>query len=116
MDTIEQGIKLPIGAEQLPRYARAYKFTSPDRVSAFYFIPDDSFDGEFCTVARSGGRTNGQIALLCPPPDGMEPGERRWFRDDVDLPDVLDGGCSYITVEYDVQRKAITSASCNGEA
>lgn len=116
MDAVEQSLKLPNGAEQLPLYARAYKFASPSRVVASYFIPDGSFDGGFCAEAKSGGRTNGQIALLCPPPDGMKAGERRWFADDVYLPDILDGGCSYIAIEYDVHRKAIISANCNGEA
>ncbi len=116
MDVIEQGLELPNGAEQLRRYARTYKFASPNRVEAHYFMPSDSFIDESCKGAKSGGRTNGQIALLCPPPDGMQAGERRWFAYDVSLPLVEDGGCNFIEVEYDVQRKAIVSAYCNGEA
>ena len=112
MNNIEKEIQLPPGAAKISQYARAYKFDSHDRITAFYFIPQN-VDG-FCQGAKRGGRTNGQIALACPPPDGMKAGERRWFDNDVYLPEVNDGGCNYIDVEYDLKTNAVTYAQCHG--
>jgi len=110
MNKIEKEVRLPPGAEAIDSFARAYKFESPDRVVAFYFFPVDQPDQWFCDGAKKGGRTNGQIALACPPPDGMKAGERRWFGDDVSLPDRSDGGCD---IEYDVGSNTITFATCD---
>lgn len=116
MDAIERDIRLPPGARPLKEFARTYKFASPSRVVAFYFIPSKQHDEWFCQMAKKGGPTNGQIVLGCPSPDGLRAGERRWLGDDVSLPDVCDGGCGYIDVEYDLKSKAVTSAHCHGEA
>lgn len=114
MNEIENEVKLPPGSGIIDGFARAYKFASSDRVVAFYFVPDGGHDRWFCEGAKKGGRTNGQIALACPPPEGMKAGERRWFGDDVYLPDVCDGGCNYIDVEYDVGSRKVISARCHG--
>lgn len=113
VQTIEQSIELPAGSEPLESYARVYKSVGRDRISAVYFIPDRMFIDEICQSAKSSGPTNGQLAMLCPPPDGMRAGESRWVGDDVHLPVQSDGGCSYIEIEYSIARKAITSARCN---
>lgn len=114
--TIEQNIELPAGSEPLESYARVYKDAGQDRISAVYFIPSNTFIDEVCQSAKSGGPSNGQIAMLCPPPDGVRAGKRRWVDDDVSLPIQLDGGCSYVAIEYSVARDTATSARCNGEA
>ncbi|MBB5716438.1 hypothetical protein [Sphingomonas aerophila] len=115
MNTIERKITLPPGAGAVERFARAYKFASPDRVEALYFIPEEEPDRMFCEGTKRYGHKNGQIALACPPPDGMKAGERRWFADDVILPFVSDGACAYIDVEYQVGSKTVPKASCHGE-
>jgi hypothetical protein len=116
MKVIEQRVELPSGSAPLTRYARAYKFAEPERVTAVYFLPDNSFIEESCQSAKSSGRTNGQIVLFCPPPDGMRADESRWFENDVHLPDQMDGGCSFIVIEYSIALKTIISANCNGHA
>ena len=116
MDRIEHLIQLPVGAYPLNSYARAYKFSSQDQVRAFYFLPDLKYDQWFCDGAKRGGRTNGQVALACPPPEGMKADERRWFGDDVYLPDVCDGGCGFIDVEYNLKSGAVVSVRCHGHA
>jgi hypothetical protein len=116
MNAIEKEIQLPQGAGEMTRYARTYKFASPDRVIGFYFVPDKDYDDWFCQGAKKGGATNGQIALACPPPDGIAAGERRWFDADVHMPAVSDGGCNYVDVEYDMKTNRVTSARCHGTA
>ena len=116
MDAIENNVQIPSGAGPIIKFARTYKYASSTRVVAFYFVPDDKPDEAFCKGAKEGGPTNGQILLGCPPPDGMKAGERRWVSDDVFLPDVNDGGCNYIDVEYDLKSKSVTYANCHGEA
>jgi hypothetical protein len=114
MDQIEQKVLLPREAGKIERFARAYKFGSADRVEAFYFVPDGQHDPWFCEGAKKGGRTNGQVALACPSPDGLEAGERRWFGNDVHLPAANDGGCDFIEVVYDIRSRTVASAKCNG--
>ena len=117
MDTVERQVRLPTGAVALERYARAYAFGPNDRVAAYYFLPDERRDVSDCRGAQAGGALNaGQIALICPPPIGMEPGERRWCATERHLPVVYDGGCSYIEVEFDMRRDSIVRVECNGSA
>lgn len=112
MDMIERQISLPKGARPLKTYARAYAPSSNERVSALYFRPDASLSS--CAGAKAGGPTNGQIALLCPPPDGFKAGERRWLTNSRLLPSVSDGGCAFIDVEFDIPSTKIISAQCHG--
>jgi hypothetical protein len=116
MDAIEQGVQMPSEARPLNQFSRTYKYASSNRVVAFYFVADDKPDDRFCSRTKEGGRKNGQVLLACPPPEGMKAGERRWLNEDVSLPDVNDGGCSYIDVEYDLKSKSVTRADCHGEA
>lgn len=112
MDTIERQISLPQGSSPLGSYARVYAPSSEDRVSAVYFRPNASFPS--CSEARAGGPTNGQVALLCPPPDGIKAGERRWLTNSELFPVVCDAGCSFVDVEFDVRSKKVISARCQG--
>ncbi len=116
MDEIERNVVLPPGAQPLRTYARTYKFVAPERVEAFYFTPDDRLDGDFCAGTKEGGRTNGQVLLACKPPWGLGAGQRRWLDDDVHLPAVSDGGCYYISINYDLSDGGRPEAYCNGEA
>lgn len=50
------------------------------------------------------------------PPDGMKQGERRWVTNDGALPQVSDGGCDYIDVEFDLVTATVTRLACHGEA
>ncbi len=113
MDTVERQISLPRGSLPLRAYARAYAPLSKDRVSALYFRPMTEFTS--CREAKDGGPTNGQIVLLCPPPDGIRAGERRWLNDSLLLPSVSDGGCAFIDVEFDTRAKRVVLARCHGE-
>jgi hypothetical protein len=114
MNTIESKVRFPPNAGKIERFARVYKFGSPGHVEAFYFVPDGQHDQWFCEEAKSGGRTNGQVVLACPPPVGMKAGERRWFGEDVYLPNVNDGGCDFINVIYEISSQTVASATCNG--
>ncbi|WP_179042531.1 hypothetical protein [Sphingobium lactosutens] len=116
MDAIEHAVQIPSGAGPMSQFARTYKYASPTRVVAFYFIPDETTDELFCEGAKEGGPKNGQVLLGCPPPDGMKAGERRWLNNDVFLPDINDGGCNYIDIEYDLKSKLFIRAECHGEA
>lgn len=114
MDSIEQQVKLSADAEPIERYARTYAFKSRDRVSAVYFLPDLAND-EACRVAKGyGPKSAGAVARLCPPPDGMKAGERRWFRDADSLPLISDGGCQNIDVEFDLNAGSVIFAHCQG--
>jgi hypothetical protein len=114
MDIIEKQIRLPSGAEEMNRYARAYKFASSDKIVAAYFLPPSKLDEQFCEGAKEGGQRNGQIALACPSPEGMKADESRWFDNDVYLPDISGDGCGYIYVVYDLRKRAVMYARCNG--
>lgn len=114
MDDIERKVKVPPEAGNLDHFARTYAFVSPDRVWGFYFVPQNNYDSTGCKDARKyEPMYTGGIALFCPPPDGMAAGERRWFSKD-DQPDVTDGGCDYMYVDYDVKSETIIRSRCHG--
>ena len=116
MDAIEQKVRLPSNAGPIEHYARAYAYGSPTRIAAVYFRPDRSHDPAFCQEAKRGGVDNGQILLGCALPDGMKQDERRWVTSDEALPQVSDGGCDYIDVEFDLVTATVTRLACHGEA
>ena len=41
-------------------------------------------------------------------------GKRRWFDKPDDLPQIFDGGCMQVTVEFDIATHRIFSVTCNG--
>lgn len=112
MKMIERQVSLPKGASLLKTYARAYAPSSKDRVSALYFRPEASFFS--CAEAKIIGPTNGKIAILCPPPDGIKAGEQHWLTNTRLLPSLSDGGCAYIDLEFDVPSKKVIPAQCHG--
>lgn len=114
MDAIESQVRLPPGAAPLDAYARAYALAPADRVVAFYFTPMDQLIDEECQAIKAAApASRQQIVLLCPPPEGMRAGERRWFGGNR-LPVVEDGRCSFLNIEFDLARQVVTSAECNG--
>jgi hypothetical protein len=90
MDRIEREVRLPDGADPLASYERSYAWQQREdgtrRVMGVYVSPD---------VGESRGR--------------------RWVAEN-QLPMILDGGCSMITLSYDVATQRIERVTCNGEA
>lgn len=117
MDRIEAKLRLPAGASPLGAYARTYAYAADGKVVGNYFVPMASSPADaFCQGAKRYGRDNGQIALACPPPDGMAAGQRRWYAKPGMLPQVDDGGCAFVDIEFDPKTSAVLSAECHGPA
>ncbi|NML08267.1 hypothetical protein [Sphingomonas sp. G-3-2-10] len=112
IDEIEKNVRLPPDASPLSHYARAYAYAPNRRVRAVYFQPDEPYP-EFCKMALEHEQEGAQVSLFCPPPKGMSAGERRWFDNYRFLPSAKDGGCSWITVELDLNTRTI-QVRCNG--
>jgi hypothetical protein len=116
IDRIEGRVKLPDGARGLSSYARYYAIEGDGLVTGIYVPgyeapdPDDTCEelhADFTTTA-----------VECPPEMSdhrLLAGQRAWV-ERTNLPFVLDGGCSVITVIYDPKADRIKSATCNGDA
>lgn len=89
MDRIERDIRLPEGAGPLASYARFYAWQQRE-------------DDVRKVVAIYDGVTG-----------AMPPG-RRWVTE-TDFPLVMDGGCSIVTLSYNVAEQRIEHVTCNGE-
>lgn len=89
MDQIERQVRLPEGAGPLASYERSYAWQ--DRQDGYRKVL-----GVYLT------------------PEGINRG-RRWVAEN-ELPLILDGGCSMITLTYDVATQRIEHIACNGEA
>ncbi len=88
MDQIEARVRLPRGAEPLPRYRRFYAFNRRDR-----------------------GRVDAVYSLYERNPQSG----RLWVRPD-QLPLIDDGGCGVITFSYVIATQRFENIACNGEA
>ena len=125
MDRIEQAVVLPKGAKPLSAYGRNYARSSVTKVVATYLIPFPPIDAsEGCEVmleslgsrpctkkeleksAKSDARN---VAAQTPA------GQRRWYKSTRELPFIADGGCTQVTVEYNITTHHVV-ASCNGYA
>lgn len=87
MDLIERQARLPDGARPLAEYARYYAPGGKDEVAAVFLIPVND-----------------------------EVGQRRWMDDQRDLPFIIDGGCSQVTLTFDRAKSVVKAAECNGPA
>ena len=89
MDQIERQVRLPEGAGPLASYARYYAWQQRE-------------DGFRKVVAVYENLT------------GAPPG-RRWVAD-TEFPLVMDGGCGFISLSYDLAAQRVEHVTCNGEA
>ena len=116
MDEIEALVRLPEGARALEDYARYYAFGPGSEIVGIYTLP-------FARPEDGGCAETADNAALPPPPcpeEDAEPaladGQRRWLDDSDDLPVIVDGGCSVITIRYDSRTGALAPPACNGGA
>jgi hypothetical protein len=126
MNEIEASVRLPKGARPLSAYGRYYTYLKPGKVLAIYVIPSppprldqgcevSTKDVDFrpCTKAEikeSYDRLAAQVALELPA------GKRRWMDRAYDIPDISDGGCRQVTIEYSISSKRFLILQCNGLA
>ncbi len=74
----------------LQRYARFYAHLPDGRVRAVYVFSNEGY-----------------------PSTAGTPGEREWV-DVARLPEIADGGCTVLNLEYDVRAGRLRSLDCNG--
>jgi hypothetical protein len=126
MDEIERTVALPKGARPFGAYAHNYAFNGADKVRAIYLVPEPPLklnDGceellehgrarpcrqrELQRMAREDRR---RIATQTPA------GQRRWYKDKRAMPEINDGGCMQVTIEYDIRAHRASYVGCNGYA
>ena len=124
MDQVERAVVLPRGAKPLNAYGRNYAFNGHRQVVATYLVPSAPADpsqgcevmlnnlgSRPCTrkeIAESAASYARGIAAETPA------GRRRWFRNSRSLPSIADGGCTQVSVRYDIPTHHIMAVACNG--
>jgi hypothetical protein len=125
MDRIESSVVLPEGAYPLEDYGRYYTYSGEGRVTAVYlrpFNPPDSSDGcwkssgEDLIPCTEEEREAANSAMSGMTSRRLGAGERRWVDDSNDLPFILDGGCTQVTIDYLIASNRFASVRCNGLA
>ena len=124
MDQIERAVVLPKSAKPLNAYGRNYAFSGPHRVIAIYLLPSKPLDSSYgCEVmlkdlsSRSCTRSErAELAASSARAIAAETpaGRRRWFKSVGSLPMIADGGCTQVTVWYDVPTHHVLAVACNG--
>ncbi|WP_294329257.1 hypothetical protein [uncultured Sphingomonas sp.] len=125
MAEIERVLVLPKGAKPLAAYGRNYALSAQGTVIGTFLLPlpAPAYEGcevlladlssRPCTKAEIADAAAGHAhALSAQAPAGS----RRWFDHREALPQIFDGGCSQINVEYDIAKHRILRATCNGVA
>lgn len=93
MEEIERKVTLPPKAFELDQYARYYA-SDGRRVVATYVRQVDAEDDRL----------------------NLAVGQRRWTKDQSELPITLDGGCSVVHVLFDPVAHQVERTFCNGLA
>lgn len=124
MDKIERAVVLPKGAKPLNAYGRNYAFSGRDKVVATYLLPSAPLDmSEGCDVMLEDGKsrpcTKKEIAKAAKSDASnvaaqTPAGKRRWYDSVRSLPEISDGGCMQVRVEYDIATRHVSTATCNG--
>lgn len=124
MDEIERTIRLPEGANPLSSYGRNYAYSGESTVIATYLKPLAPIDSsERCEMMLKNGDsrpcTKAEIkeSVKSRTRDSYQEtpaGQRRWYNDARDLPEISDGKCDQINVEYEIATHHFVRISCNG--
>lgn len=125
MDGIEKQAKLPDGAFPYSEYGRNYTYLKDGKVMGVYLIPPKPSDpDEGCSAIGDDDKLEPCSAQDLKEIADMErqliesqakANERRWFVSvDQDFPGINDGGCSQVTIIYDVASDKILTTECNG--
>ncbi len=93
MDRVERLAQMPKGSFQIDKYARYYAFGAHRRVIGVYITDVDPKNRSY------------DLAV----------GKHRWVDVARNLPVIMDGGCSVVTVQFDLQTNR-SKAWCNGVA
>ncbi|MDT8757495.1 hypothetical protein MZO42_02185 [Sphingomonas psychrotolerans] len=114
MDSIEQKVVLPKGAEPLNAYGRSYAFEGKDRVLGSYSIPVVSKSGP-CTVVMPGNTSRPCSAEEIAADEGaqLHAGARRWYDSAGDMPRRLWAGCEQVNVVYEIATRRMLEALCD---
>lgn len=116
-DRIEAQVKLPAGAGRLEDYARYYAFDQRGFVVGLYApgyaAPNPS---DTCEKVLQDLTTRVVPCAAQTGSDRLRTGQRRWVAKSEQLPMIMDGGCSVVTIIYDPKRNVIKDTYCNGVA
>lgn len=118
MNAIEEQIRLPEEARPLDSYARYYAAGPKGEVTGVYVVPfPDIGPDDMCEEVAEDMTTR---TVACSRSEGsansLKAGERRWLDNHRNLPVVLDGGCSVVTVEFNPATREVEQVICNGVA
>jgi hypothetical protein len=119
MDRIETSISLPKRAAALDAYGRYYADLPEGRVRAIYLIPSKPLDPAAacwtgdrpCTAEERASLESDWAAAAS---GSLKAGERRWLGDGEAAPQIMDGGCSQITIDYEIATERFLGVVCNG--
>lgn len=109
---ISQSVKLPPGASPISRYSQYYSFRSSDIIEASYVIHHDGWRN---MVKRSCIEEANKL-FPCDQADYgvVDAGQVRWIDNPDAVPSADGGGCTYIVMRYELNRKRFTTVECNG--
>jgi len=121
-------MRLPDGARPLANYGRNYALDRDGKVIGTYLIPLgldtpgsdevcevelEDFQSRPCTQQEMNELSEGKAEYAA---SETPAGTSRWVEDPRDLPGVNDGGCTQITIEYEISTRRFLRVECNGEA
>jgi len=124
---LEREVVLPEGASSIGSYSRNYAMASdrvviavfievppiPEKMGCHVVLSVRPFQERPCTeqeVATGAEKQKAYQLRIAPV------GQARWFESVDELPSQVDGGCSYITIVYDLKLERFESVECNGLA
>lgn len=125
MDAIEKGVQLPPGAKSLNSYGRYYTYADSGKVTAIYLLPMPSADTVAgcstivddtlvpCTAEEIAEARKMEVEMQA---RQLEAGERRWVKDESEIPHIMDGGCSQVSILFGIAEKRVIRIGCNGDA
>lgn len=115
---------MPKGAQPIAAYGRNYALTDRGTIIARYIIPSQAPNMiQRCAKIAGGNHpcSKTELAAFKAKYDRIltndtSAGFRRWFAKPGELPNIFDGGCRQVNVEYDPVVHRLLMATCNGYA
>ncbi len=120
---IEAAVALAViaraGALALSQYGQNYAMAENGQVVAVFLVPPKEFTAKTYCMDGSGKACGKSVRskvaedIKIARSKIATEGRKRWFASPTDLPNVADGGCSRISIVYDIRLGRVLSTACN---
>lgn len=119
IERIESRLVLPREAKPMGKYERYYSRNMDGSIIAIFIIHSPDHPEQVRSACNEFAYQGAEPPFPCPMNGGdlrlINPGEKAWVENPVDMPGISGGGCNQVTIEYETDEERFVRVECNGD-